>query len=239
MKSPQAPADWPNAIRSIDCISALADVVSKLHGLEGGGQAGDPGHLRSQGAPGSRADAAQPPLLFPQQFVEGKSTLAHELYVGVQGQYAFDYRVFPQAEDVAGGFYTVRGYPESVVAGDSVVVATGEYRFHLPRILPIQSDPSKTPFLWDKSFRFSPSQIYGRPDWDFITRAFVDVGQVDNNRRLSFESNYTLVGTGVGVELQYKQNLNIRVDWGIALQEIPGLVEQGSNRFHISATLLY
>jgi len=179
------------------------------------------------------------PLVDPEGFASGHSTLAHELFLAVRGQYAFSDRLFPQAEDVAGGFYTVRGYPESIVAGDSVVIATGEYRFHLPRILPIQADPTRTPFLWDKSFRFSPSQTYGRPDWDFITRAFVDVAEVVNSDPTVFEHNNTLVGTGVGIELLYKQNFNFRVDWGVALTSIPGQVEAGSNRFHISATFLY
>jgi hemolysin activation/secretion protein len=179
------------------------------------------------------------PLLDPESFAAGRSTLAHELYLAVRGQYAFDYRLFPQAEDVAGGFYSVRGYPESIVAGDSVVIGTAEYRFHFPRILPIQPDPTKTPFLWDKSFRFSPSQTYGRPDWDLIARAFIDVAEVIANRATAFEDNHTLVGTGVGLELQYKQHFNVRVDWGVALTDVPGEVKEGNNRFHISATLLY
>jgi hemolysin activation/secretion protein len=179
------------------------------------------------------------PLLDPEGFAAAKSTLAHEVYFSVRGQYGFGSRLFPQAQEVAGGFYSVRGYPESVVAGDSVVIATAEYRFHLPRALRVQPEPEKTPFLWDKRFRWSPAQVYGRPDWDLIGRAFVDVGQVCSNDKPSFEHNYTLVGTGIGVELQYKQNFNVRVDWGVALNELPDLVSAGSNRFHISATLLY
>jgi len=42
-----------------------------------------------------------------------------------------------------------------------------------------------------------------------------------------------------GVELQLRQNFNVRVDWGIALTAIPGEVDAGSNRFHISSTILY
>jgi hemolysin activation/secretion protein len=51
------------------------------------------------------------------------------------------------------------------------------------------------------------------------------------------------VGTGVGLEFLYKQNFDIRCDWGVALNDIRSgattEVESGSNRFHISATLLY
>ncbi|HVX85121.1 MAG TPA: ShlB/FhaC/HecB family hemolysin secretion/activation protein [Phycisphaerae bacterium] len=178
------------------------------------------------------------PLLDPNHFATGDSTLAHEVYVGFRGQYSPN-RLFPQVEEVAGGFYSVRGYPESISAGDTVLVGSAEYRFHFPRILPVQADPGKTPFLWDKRFRFSPQQVYGRPDWDLIARAFFDVGQVWNSDKLQFEQDQTLAGTGVGIELQYKQNFNVRVDWGFALIDVPDQVQAGDNRVHISATFLY
>ena len=184
------------------------------------------------------------PLLDPKGFVNGAGTLAHEVYLHAHGQYAFQSRLFPQAEDVAGGLYTVRGYPESIMAGDSVFVINTEYRLHIPRLFPIQPNPAKTPFLWDKSFRMSPQQPYGKPDWDLISRVFLDVGRVLYSDAQSFERNGTLGGTGVGLELQYKQNFNIRVDWGIALNSLQNpdptqQVSEGSNRFHISATILY
>ncbi len=178
------------------------------------------------------------PLLEPEAFASGKGTLAHELYFGGRAQYAFDYRLMPQSEQVMGGLYTVRGYPESVVAGDSMFVVTGEYRFHLPRALAVQPDPTRTR-VFGQPFRFSPQQPYGRPDWDLILRTFVDAGRTVSSQHQAFEENNTLVGTGVGLELQIKQNFNIRVDWGIALESVPGVVEGGSNRFHIIATFLY
>ena len=185
------------------------------------------------------------PVLDQANFIAGRSTLAHEIVVSTRGQYSFGYRLIPQAQQVAGGFYSVRGYPESISAGDSVYLATAEYRLHIPRLFPIENDPSRTPFLWDKSFRAAPQQPYGRPDWDLIARAFFDIGQVVNSNIQSGEHDQTLAGTGVGLELQYKQNLNIRVDWGVALNPISDQggttegVSAGSNRFHITATLLY
>ena len=163
---------------------------------------------------------------------------------GARAVFAFGSRLFPQAEDVAGGLYSVRGYPESIMAGDSVYVINTEYRIHIPRLFPIQQDPTRTPFLWNKSFRASPQQAYGHPDWDLISRVFVDVGRVLYSDAQSFERNGTLVGTGVGLELQYKQNFNLRVDWGIALNALQNpdptqTVSAGSNRFNISATILY
>ncbi|GMV25394.1 MAG: hypothetical protein AMXMBFR58_14250 [Phycisphaerae bacterium] len=171
-------------------------------------------------------------------------TLAHELAFSVRGQWTpFEDRLIPYFEQTAGGMYTVRGYPESVAAGDSVVIGSAEYRFHLPRVLKPSTDPNST-------FSWRPPGPYGRPDWDLILRAFVDVGHTTNsNIQPAFESDETLVGAGLGAELQIARNLNFRVDWGIALDEIDGRSEDGapldspvsagSNRFHIAFTLLY
>ena len=116
------------------------------------------------------------PLLFPEAWKDPStprtSTLSHELAVGFRGQYAFDYRLIPQASQVIGGLYSVRGYDPSVSVGDSVWIASAEYRFHLPRSLPIAREPLDLPVIGD--FRAAPQQVYGRPDWDFVIRAFVD-----------------------------------------------------------------
>ncbi len=162
------------------------------------------------------------PLIEPEQFAAGTSTLAHELYFSVHGQWAFNDRLFPNAEDIAGGLYTVRGYPESIAAGDSTAIATAEYRFHVPRVFAVQSDPTKTPFLWNKSFKYAPQQTYGHPDWDLIMRTFIDAAYVANSNKQPSEFNENMIGAGVGMELQYKQNFNVRVDWGAALRGFPG-----------------
>ncbi len=164
------------------------------------------------------------------------ATLAHEVYLGFRGQYAFGARLIPNFEQVVGGLYTVRGYPESVVAGDSVVVGNLEYRFHLPQALGLEPNPSE---LFGRTFRWQPQQPYGRADWDLILRGFLDVGRVVQSERETFESDSTLVGTGVGAEISYRRNFSLRVDWGVALQELEDRVSQGSNRFHIVATILY
>ena len=84
-----------------------------------------------------------------------------------------------------------------------------------------------------------PQQAYGRPDWDLILRGFVDVGETYNSGIQSFEHNDTLVGTGLGVEVDLKQNFSIRLDWGIPLNQIPGGPSVGESRVHVLATLLY
>jgi hemolysin activation/secretion protein len=180
------------------------------------------------------------PLLDPSKFEAAKSTLAHEIVLSVRGQYAFSNRLIPEAEEVAGGLYSVRGYPESVVSGDSAIIASAEYRFHIPRSLPVNpvvniNDPNPL----NKPFKFRPQQAYGRPDWDLLVRGFLDVGQTYNSHATVFEKNETLIGTGLGIELDIRQNVSLRADWGVPLKGIPGGPDAGSSRFYFSATFLY
>jgi len=166
------------------------------------------------------------------------STLAHELVLQAKGQYAFDTRLNPQRERTIGGLFSVRGYDESLVAADTAIMFTAEYRFHLPRIFQPQQDPE--PFLWDQSFKWRPQYVYGRPDWDLILRGFFDYGLTVNSDRQEFEEDETLMGTGVGVELLFKRNLSLRVDWGFVLNDVENRgAEVGDNRLHFVGTILY
>lgn len=173
---------------------------------------------------------------------DGKGmTLAHEIVGSFRGQNALGARLVPTFEAVGGGFYSVRGYPESVVAGDNSVVASFEYRFHVPNAFAAR-EPSR---LFGRDFRTTPqSPYYGTADWDLIAKAFIDAGRVTNNDRLTFETDETLVGAGLGLELQVMRNVNIRADWGVALEEVNKsgggeFVSDGSSRFHLSFTLLF
>jgi len=174
------------------------------------------------------------------------STLAHELAFNFRGQWSMGgYRLIPQAERVVGGFFTVRGYPESAIAGDTALVGTAEYRLHLPRLFKIQADPTKTPLpLVGTPFRWAPQTIYGRPDWDLIFRTFFDIGRTMLTWRQSalMEENYTLMGAGVGIELQFTRHFNVRCDWGMALRDLDSVsqtVQGGDHRFHFVATFVY
>jgi hemolysin activation/secretion protein len=196
------------------------------------------------------------PLLNPAGYAgtseRGPLTLAHEFAASIRGQYAFGQRVIANEEEVAGGFYSVRGYPESAVAGDSVVIGTLEYRFHFPRILPI-SDAGKWRWWGEPpesarsigwlgdDFRIGPQQHFGRPDWDLIFRAFVDGAVVRaSNPRPPGEENDTLLGAGVGIEYQFKRNVSARLDLGVPLDETKdGVTSPGDTRLHFSLTLLY
>ena len=177
----------------------------------------------------------------------GSSTLAHEIYLHFRGQYAMGgYRLIPQNEATVGGFFSVRGYPESSVAGDTAMIATAEYKLHIPRLLKIQPDPGKTPLpLVGTPFRWAPQTVYGRPDWDLIARAFFDVGRTMNtwHRNLQGEENYTLMGTGIGLEWQFSRYVNLRLDWGFPLRDMETTTERveagRDSRVHFVATIIY
>lgn len=164
------------------------------------------------------------------------STLAHEMVLSLRGQNVLgDQRTIPQAQITAGGLYTVRGYDESTAVGDNAVLVTAEYRFHLPRVLTPQPQPTQ---VFGHDFRVAPPSPRGRPDWDLILKAFIDYAHTSNNNPQLGENDNDLLGVGVGTELQIKRYLSIRVDWGVALQDAQE-VREGDNRFHIAATLMY
>jgi len=190
------------------------------------------------------------PILFPEAWrdpsSERSSTLAHELAIGVRGQYAFDYRLVPQASLTIGGLYSVRGYDQSAAVGDTIIIGSIEYRFHLPRALPVDREPLRIPYIGD--FRSAPQQIYGRPDWDLILRGFLDVGRSirnegSGNQAGPEEFNQTLVGIGVGAELQIKSNFRARVDWATALKSTSGNISNSTdlwdNEIYVLFSVLY
>ena len=169
----------------------------------------------------------------------GGSTLAHEVALSVRGQWTPDSRLNPQSQQVAGGLFTVRGYDEAITAGDTVVIASAEYRLHIPKLgTPVAGEQRKVDQFLGQPFRRFPQQPYGSADWDLIPKAFVDVGRVINNDREAFEDDETLVGAGLGVDFIYKRNLNFQADWGVALNDAAG-TDSGSQQFHFSFTFLY
>lgn len=167
------------------------------------------------------------------------STLAHEVFVAARGQWVPDDRLNPQSQQVLGGLYTVRGYDEAITAGDTVIIATAEYRLHIPRLFtPTPGQQRQVSQLFGEPFRSFPQEPYGSADWDMVAKAFVDVGRSLNNDRESFEQNETLVGAGVGLDFLFKRNANFTIDYGVALNDAAGTTD-GSQQFHFSFTLLY
>lgn len=177
------------------------------------------------------------PVLYPKG---DYTTLAHEvLFVG-RAQYAFGNRLVPQEQDVLGGLYTVRGYPESVVAADTVLLGTVEYRYHVPR--GFKPEPARKVF--GREFRRAPEQEFGLPDWDLVLKGFFDIGRAMQSDALDFETDNTLMGAGVGIELQFKQNISLRLDYGVALRNVEDEigdddVEAGEDRLHVLFTISY
>lgn len=177
---------------------------------------------------------------------ELSATLAHEISVGLRGQYGFDYRLIPQASQTLGGLFSIRGYDQSVAVGDTVVISSFEYRFHLPRALPVSRRPVQLPLIGD--FRVAPQQAYGRPDWDFMLRAFVDAGRAirsdaDSKPIRDIEHDVTLVGAGVGAEFVFRSNLRLRADYAFALKntsnDFNNPAEVGDSALHVLFSILY
>jgi len=175
----------------------------------------------------------------------GTSTLAHEVSLEFKGQHALGHRLIPSAEATVGGVYSVRGYPESVIAGDTVYVASVEYRYHIPRALRPSSaftEPRESMRMFGQPFRFRPQHVYGLTDWDFVLKGFFDVGKAVSHDRLPLplEDNRLLMGTGVGFELRLLRNLSVQLDYGVALRGIDEReVDAGDQRVHLIATLSF
>jgi hypothetical protein len=185
------------------------------------------------------------PLIFPDSYDDPSSprtsTLAHELAFSSRGQHSFNTRLVPQLQSIAGGLYSVRGYEQSVVAGDTLILGRAEYRLHIPRLLPIRPAAMQLPLIGN--FRAAPQQVFGIPDWDLIVKGFFDVGRTIKHDQTAGEQNETLMGVGVGVELNILDRLILSFDWGSALRKArkKTLVEidSGSSEAYFSATLVY
>ena len=123
-----------------------------------------------------------------------------------------------------------------------VTIQSLTHRFHLPRSLPIRNEALRLPLLGD--FYASPQQVYGRPDWDFVLKGFIDAGRTIRNAprnglpRPLGETNDFLLGVGAGAELRFRQNLTVRVDWGQALRSTPD-VKRGSSEVNLLFSVVY
>lgn len=174
------------------------------------------------------------PLIDPEGFNAGQSTLAHEVGFTFRGQSSLDSRVVPNFQQTLGGFYSVRGYDEAEAVGDTAIVFSAEYRLHIPRLF----TPSEQVIELFGPFRPFSGANYQRPDWDLIFRTFYDVGTTIVADRLSFERNETLSSAGVGIEFQLRRNVNIRLDYGVAIDDGPR-TQSGDGRAHFLATFLF
>ena len=167
------------------------------------------------------------------------TSLAHEVAISLGGQTSFGSRTPPNYQKTIGGMYTVRGYPESLIAGDNVAHGSFEYKLHVPQLMGVSQDPGTGP-LFGGPFRYLPQYPYGVTDWDLAFKGFIDVGYAAAADKLDYEFDETLVGGGVGFELRYRRNFFVSVDWGVAMKDTKyPAVTDGSTRVSISATVMY
>jgi hypothetical protein len=145
-----------------------------------------------------------------------------------------------------------------VVAGDSVIYGTAEYRLHIPRLLGVGvpnslmgRDLPPPPLMGGTGgFNYQPRAADTPGDWDLIFRTFVDAGYVHYNK-IKLEQAGTfdagLVGTGCGLEMRLRDNVTVRADYGWPLTPIHEAVGTkneldilpGQGRFNFVFTLLY
>jgi hemolysin activation/secretion protein len=172
---------------------------------------------------------------------------AHELSLQCSGQWTVDgSRLAPQYQAVAGGFFSVRGYEESIVAGDNLVLANVEYRFHIGAARQ-RPAPGQTPEeRGHRALRLNPRRVGVPQEFGLTLRAFFDAGHVSSNDALDDEADGLLLGCGIGAELQVFRYLNLRCDWGVALADVEDKegdviedAESGNSRLHVMATLVW
>jgi len=173
-----------------------------------------------------------------------RSTLAHEVVLSSRGQWSFGDRLVPQFQQVAGGLYTVRGYEQSVVAGDSAAIGSAEYRLHLARLLDPGGEPIELPVIGP--FHAFPRTVFARPDWDLILKAFVDGGLTyqedgdDPSAVVANEEDESLFAVGLGAELQFMRYLRAGVDVAWPRSQLEDGSRGGdSPELHVVVTVMF
>ena len=168
-----------------------------------------------------------------------RSTLAHEVVVRTLGQWSLGDRLVPQFQQVVGGLHTVRGYRQSVVAGDGAAVGSLEYRIHLSRMLDPGGEPVEIPVIGP--FAFRPRSVFARADWDLVLKFFGDLGVVweESGRNVSYEEE-TLAGWGFGAELQLLRHVRAGADVAFRRSGLSdGSRPSGRARFHTYLTVTF
>jgi hypothetical protein len=127
-----------------------------------------------------------------------------------------DERHLPQHQFISGGTGSVRGYPESPIAGDHGYSFSVDYR------IPITSGDAG-PALGKVSSTLIP---------------FIDWAETFVTDPLSYESDQSILGSGVGLEMKFSKGLQARLDFAKPLKEIKngGTIMNGTrsrdNRVH-------
>ena len=109
-----------------------------------------------------------------------------------------DERHLPQHQFISGGTGSVRGYPESPIAGDHGYHISVEYR------IPFASGDAG-PELGKVSSTLIP---------------FMDWAETFVANPLSYESDRSILGGGIGLEMKFSKGLQARLDFAKPLREI-------------------
>jgi hemolysin activation/secretion protein len=155
-------------------------------------------------------------------FTPGADTAVHQFTARASWQTSLgNARPTPVAQNIVGGFYTVRGYPQAASVGDNTVVGSIQYDFHLLRALPAGA-PGE---MFGQPFRWTTDAETGMsPSWDISPHVFFDAGYTSVNGSTVGElPSATLTAAGIGVTMMVGLDFSLTVDWGIALHDEPGL----------------
>ena len=163
--------------------------------------------------------------------------------IATRGQLSFDDRLVPQFQQVAGGMFTVRGYEQSIVAGDNALIGSAEYRYHFARTLDPGCEPIELPVIGP--FQLQPRTVFAYPDWDLILKAFMDGAQVwdaraDSPAIRAIEDHEDLFSVGVGAEVQFMRYLRAGVDLAWPRSKLSDDSRGGdSPEVHVLVTLMF
>ncbi len=180
---------------------------------------------------------------------DGRESQTHEVSLRSRGRVLLgEARLIPQEQDLVGGAFSVRGYPESAVSADEMVLFSAEYGFHFPRSL----TPGPVGRWLGQPFHWRPPQALRPPDWDLVLRGFVDYARRQVTPEADApppepgtalplsERNVDLLGAGLGVEFVLKQMLSIRCDVGRVFRALEDedrtVAESGDLRAHVVAS---
>jgi len=108
-------------------------------------------------------------------------------------------RHLPSHQFITGGSHSIRGYPESIVAGDTGYLFSLEYRIPF--------------FLLDDSDNVLA--------WSILP--FFDFGMTQVNNSLFYESDHSLFGMGLGFEFELPLGAYARVDFAKPIKELSSM----------------
>jgi hemolysin activation/secretion protein len=174
-----------------------------------------------------------------------RSTLAHEVVISTRGQWAYDDdRLVPQFQQVAGGQFTVRGYDQSIVAGDTAAIGSLEYRYHFARTLDPGGEPIELPLVGP--FQVQPRTVYSRADWDLILKAFAEGAKLwysDTDDPAADDANAKdedLFAVGLGAEVQFMRYVRAGVDVAWPRSKLSDGSKGSDNpEIHVLVTLMF